>query len=140
MTTVDFYILASGSQDQIACRLAEKAYSLGHQIYVHTQSAEHAQHLDKLLWTFSDGSFVPHQCYQSGGEHDSPILIGYEEAPDTHREVLINLTGTVPLFFSRFIRVAEVVASDESAKQQGRERFRFYRERGYAMKTHNMGN
>jgi DNA polymerase-3 subunit chi len=36
--------------------------------------------------------------------------------------------------------VAEVVDGDESRKAQGRERFRFYKDRGYPLKTNNLDN
>ena len=138
MTKVDFYILAAGSQEHTACKLAEKAYHLGHRIYVHAASEEHSQHLDQLLWAFREGSFVPHECYQPGKECESPIVIGHHDAPEIDADVLINLAPEVPLFFSRFLRVAEVIGHDEQAKQQGRERFKFYRDRGYPMDTHNL--
>lgn len=138
MTKIDFYILNTGSQEHTACRLVEKAYNLGHKIYIHTQSEEHSRQVDELLWTFRDGSFIPHECHQAGAQPDSPIVIGHEDAPESHTEVLINLAPAVPLFFSRFLRVAEVIGHDEQAKQQGRDRFKFYRDRGYPMDTHNL--
>lgn len=138
MTKVDFYILDSGSQEHTACKLVEKAYKLGHSVYLHAASEEHARHLDQLLWTFRDGSFVPHECYQPGKGSESPITIGHHDAPETEAEVLINLAPEVPLFFSRFLRVAEVIDHHDQAKQQGRARFKFYRERGYPMDTHRL--
>ena len=52
--------------------------------------------------------------------------------------VLVNLTGAPPPFFSRFERLAEIVATDESAVAAGRERYRYYRERGYELRAHNL--
>ncbi len=138
MTKVDFYILSHGSREHTACKLAEKAYRLGHRVYVHTHSETEAKRLDDLMWTFRDGSFLPHEQYQPGKTTRSPILIGSAQAPETNSEVLINLAPEVPLFFSRFLRVAELVNSDETSKQQGRERFRFYKDRGYQLDTHNL--
>lgn len=139
MTRVDFYILKAGAQDQLACKLAEKAYHLGHRIYIHTASPGQTQHLDELLWTFREGSFLPHESYHTGQAAESPILIGNDAAPEVDSEILINLAPEVPLFFSRFLRVAEVVGSDETARQLGRQRFRFYRDRGYPLETHELG-
>lgn len=139
MTKVDFYILETGSREHTACKLVEKAYNLGHRVYVHTASDEQARHVDELLWTFRDGSFLPHEQYRHGQETASPILVGAVAAPDTDSEVLINLAPDVPLFFSRFLRVAEVIGIQEEDKQQGRERFRFYRDRGYPLDTHQIG-
>jgi DNA polymerase-3 subunit chi len=139
MTKVDFYILDAGSREHTACKLVEKAYSLGHKIYVHTASEEQARHMDELLWTFHDRSFLPHEPYRHGQETAAPIQVGAVDAPDTDGEVLINLAHDVPLFFSRFLRVAEVIGTDETEKHQGRERFRFYRDRGYPLDTHKLG-
>jgi DNA polymerase III subunit chi len=136
MTKVDFYILAKSSSEQLTCRLAEKAYGLGKTVYIHTETPQQAQHIDELLWTFREGSFVPHEQYQAGSACESPIQIGSHKSPETDAEVLINLAAEVPLFFSRFLRVAELIGPQETAKKQGRERFRFYRDRGYSLDTH----
>lgn len=139
MTKVDFYILDTGSSEKTACRLAEKAYGQGKRIYIHTETEQQSQHMNELLWTFRDGSFVPHEPYQAGSTNESPIQIGCHKSPETDCEVLINLASEVPLFFSRFLRVAELIGPQQEAKTQGRERFRFYRDRGYPLDTHKLG-
>jgi len=144
MTRVDFYILESAAPDAgalVACRLAEKAYGLGHRVYIHADDGASARELDELLWTYRAGSFVPHGLYDPQAEPaPAPVLIGAEEGPEGHADVLINLAGEVPMFFSRFERVAEVISGDAEARQRGRERFRFYRERGYDLETHKLGH
>ncbi len=50
--------------------------------------------------------------------------------------MLINLAAEVPLFFSRFERVAELVNEQADTRSQGRARYSFYRERGYPLHTH----
>lgn len=142
MTRIDFYIVDSEqrtSRALLACRLAEKAYSLKNQIYIYTADELHAQELDELLWTYRSGSFVPHQ--QLGVDEDDqgcPVLIGHAEAPDGLNQVLINLDMAVPPFFSRFERVVEIVNQDETQRQLARERFKYYRDRGYDLHTHNL--
>ena len=139
MTKVDFYILEQQqgeARNRFACRLAEKAWQQGNKVYIHTESAEQSRRLDELLWTFRAGSFVPHSLDDATEADSSPIHIGHGEELRHHDEVLINLAPEVPLFFSRFERVAEVVDQDEQVKQQGRERFRFYRDRGYPLENH----
>ncbi len=138
MTTVDFYILKSGSREHTACKLIEKAYSLGHRIYVHTESEDQAKKIDDMLWTFRAGSFIPHQRYQASAEQDAPVQVGTHDAPDIDSDVLVNLAADVPLFFSRFQRVAELIGTDDTTKTQGRERYRFYKDRGYQLDTHNL--
>ena len=51
-------------------------------------------------------------------------------------DVLINLAADVPEFFSRYERVAEVVDANALRREQSRERYRFYRDRGYKLDTH----
>ena len=68
----------------------------------------------------------------------APILIGCSGDTGEHHDVLVNLTAETPRFFSRFLRLAEVVQSDPIAKEKSRERFRFYRDRGYPLKVHNL--
>jgi len=141
MTRVDFYLIndaSDGRQDAAVCKLAHKAFRLGHRIYILTADHEHAQRLDRLLWIFSAGSFIPHALSSDSCLADMPVLIGYDEPPAVHEDVLIQLAPQVPESFSRFRRVAEVVSGADELKALARERFRFYRDRGYALQTHNI--
>ena len=136
MTKVDFYILESGSREHTACKLVEKAYTLGHRIYVHAESQAQANKIDEMLWTYRAGSFIPHQQYQPNEEIHSPVQVGSHESPDS--DVLISLAPEVPLFFSRFQRVAELIDNDDNTRAKGRERYRFYKDRGYLLNTHSI--
>lgn len=140
MTKVDFYLLGNGGDDRarFACRLAEKAWRLGHRVYLLAPDATAASELDELLWTFSQGSFVPHGLADAADADDQPVLVGHGEPPAAFHDVLVSLAGEIPPWFSRFSRVAELVGADEDSKTRGRERFRFYRERGYPLDTHNL--
>lgn len=142
MTRIDFYLQqapASSSLDILVCRLVDKAFRQGHRTYVLTADAESATRLDTLLWTFSGGSFVPHGLYTGAGDSASetpPVMFGHLEPPPTWHDVLVSLGSEVPNCFSRFERVAEVVSAAEADKIRARERFRFYRDRGYPLETH----
>jgi DNA polymerase-3 subunit chi len=141
VTRVDFYLLkdaTTAGRHRAACRLADKAYRLGHRVYVHARDGDEAQRLDELLWTFSAGAFVPHRRVsqdQPPGE-DDPVLVGHDEPPAGMDGVLISLQDEVPPCFSRFERMVELVGSGEDERRQARERFRFYRDRGYPLETH----
>jgi DNA polymerase-3 subunit chi len=136
---VDFYILSGSAPDareRLSCRLAEKAYKLGHRVYLHAESPAQAQRLDELLWTFRDGSFVPHALEGDRVDPPPPILIGSSEAAARDADLLITLSASVPPFYERFPRVAEIVDQTEDSRRAGRERFRFYRERGLEPQSH----
>lgn len=142
MTQVDFYILSSDSDEarlHLACKIVDKATQLEHHVFINSTSDGEARQLDELLWTFSQGSFIPHRVVQ--GELTSPplepVLIGVNQQPAPGRwNVLINLAAEVPEFFSQYERVAEVVDANPVRREQSRERYRFYRDRGYKLNTH----
>ncbi len=141
MTRIDFYVLPNADPAQrplLACKLAEKAYSQGLKVYIHTASESDTQQLDELLWTFRDGSFLPHAIHSAVAGDPPPILLGHDHEPATHTDVLINLGTDIPKFFGRFERVAELVDQRTELLTQSRERFRYYRERGYELKSHNL--
>ena len=141
MTRVDFYVSPNNASDanlQLACRIADKAWQQQNQVYIHTATPEQAKQLDDLLWVFRDGAFIPHCQSDNNLSAETPIIIGCDTAPAKPAEVLINLAQEVPGFFSRFERVIEIVAGDEPTRTQARQRFKFYRERGYPLETHDL--
>jgi len=135
MTRVDFYISEQEkTPERLACRIAEKAYRSEATVYIHTNSEAQCAMVDKMLWTFREESFVPHKKMDSYSG-DSPVHIGYGEMlPTPTPEVLINLAEEVPLFFSKFARMAEIICA--SNKVTGRTRYSFYKDRGYPLHTH----
>src|SRR3989344_5906201 len=141
MTRVDFYLLdhaTEGGRDAAVCKLTHKAFRLGHRVYILTDDHDGAQRLDRLLGIFSAGSLIPHGVGARPPGAGPPLLIGHEAPPPDYEDVLITLAPQVPEYFSRFQRVAEVVSGGDADKTLARERFRFYRDRGYALQTHNL--
>lgn len=137
---VDFYVLAAGGEDarrRFACRLAEKAYRLEHRVHLHAEDRATAEALDELLWTFRDGSFLPHDTLPN--ETGAPVTIGCGEQAPERADLLINLARVVPDFALGLPRIAELVGGDEQTRSEARRRFIFYREKGYPLETHEIG-
>ena len=142
MTRIDFYLLpdASGlAAGSVAatCKLCDKATSVGHKVYVHTTDATVSESLDGALWSFRQGSFISHEKHH-GQSYEDPqplVLIGAVEPPETHHNIMINLSTEVPSFFSRFERVLEIVDGDAALRAKSRERYKFYKDRGYELNT-----
>ena len=133
MTKVDFYILPDSSEvarELLACRLAEKAWRLGHRIYLHTQDAPQHQRLEEQLWHFRPDAFIPRP-------HPS-IHLGWEGDPLEHHDVLINLSLNIPVFFSRFERVTELVCQQAAILAASRSHWKFYQQRGYPLQSHRL--
>lgn len=138
MTRIDFYLLKARRplvRQRYACRIVEKAYQLGHRVHIHADSEEAARAFDALLWTFRDASFVPHELAPAE-DPDCPVTIGHDPEGVGPGDVLINLAAEVPVCFSRFERVAEILDEDPATRGAGRERYRYYRDRGYALNHH----
>lgn len=143
MTRIDFYVVQDTdglAKDLVVCRFVEKAFRHGHGIFVLTADADHSARLDEMLWTFSQGSFIPHDLYAPAeGITDravATVLIGHQDPPVAHQDILVTLCRDVPACFSRFQRVAEFVGAGDEEKQLGRDRYRFYRDRGYPLENH----
>lgn len=137
MTRVDFYILPDDDEDRrqvYLCRLVDKAWRMGNRVWIHVPEDARAEALDERLWTFSEGSFLPHERSGEGAD-DCPVILGGGD-PDSARELLVNEDAEVPSFFSRFERVAEVINQDPESKSKGRARYAFYRDRGYELHHH----
>jgi DNA polymerase-3 subunit chi len=142
MARIDFYVLSqSGEQARqlFACRLAEKAYKLEHTVHIHTGDEATASRVDELLWTFRDGSFVPHDLLRPGSEAlRAPVSVGCDPAYGGSRDLLINLDDEIPACASAFPRIAELVTSDDDSRQKSRRRFVAYRDEGHELETHNV--
>ena len=142
MARVDFYILAQPDErarQLLACKLAEKAWRLDNSVYIHTQDRTEAERLDELLWTFRDGSFVPHGLVgRHDGTESSPIMVGCDPDGVETRDLLINLHDDIPSFAEGFPRVAELVTSDENSRNLSRRRYAAYRDRGHDLTTHKL--
>ncbi len=142
MPRIDFYLLPGANPQQrraTACKLIEKAYRQGHQVYLRTDSPEETRQLDDLLWTFRQGSFVAHEvCGDPSAPVEAPVILGHGPAPMAMTDVLGNLATDGPEDYARFERVAEFIDEDEAVKQAGRLRFKAYKEAGHVPETHKL--
>ncbi len=139
VTRVDFYVIPSADPSarlQVACRLAEKAWRQGMQVYLHCADEAQRSELDDRLWSFRGEAFIPHSLAEEDAE--APVALGLGEPPGNHRDLLINLTLEAPGFVANFSRVAELVVEEPAIRQAARDKFRFYREQGYPLQDHRL--
>jgi DNA polymerase-3 subunit chi len=142
VTQVDFYIVDSEAEDarlRVACRLCDKAMQQSQHVFINAATETEAGQLDELLWTSIQGSFIPHRVLREAlpAAPREPVIIGLGAPPaGTRWDLLINLAPDVPEFFSRYQRVAELVDGNAERRAQSRERYRFYRDRGYQLNSH----
>lgn len=135
MTRIDFH---SNVPDKIAyvCRLVRKARSANCQIVLLANDRSQLAALDEALWTFSEQDFLPHVMADDVLAAQTPVILTDDDTKDLpHHQILINLSSNTPAHFARFERMFEIVSSDDADKSDGRERYRFYQQRGYPL-TH----
>jgi DNA polymerase-3 subunit chi len=137
MTTIDFYTHVADRLD-VAARIVAKAYAAHGSVRVLTPDRATTDALDRLLWLQTPLSFLPHCRMDSMLAPETPIWIDDTLDHNGPAAVLVNLHAEPAPFFSRFERLAEIVGKSASDAAAGRERFRFYRERGYELRTHNL--
>jgi DNA polymerase III subunit chi len=135
MTRIDFH---SNVPNKIAyaCRLVRKARAANCQIVILAKDDQQLAELDEQLWVFSEHDFLPHVMLNDPLATQTPVLLTTEDAMESpHNQILINLSDAPPGHFARFERMFEVISSDDADKSAGRERYRFYQQRGYPL-TH----
>jgi len=139
MMNIDFYILkpdTTRSPELLACQLAEKAYQRQQPTCLLARDRAQAEQLDQLLWTFREDSFLPHAIATE--QTSAPITIATaDQAPSS--DIVINLSERIPEELTNTRRVIEIVANDETAKAQARQRYRHYQQQGNTVNTHNIG-
>jgi DNA polymerase III subunit chi len=139
---VDFYVLEGQSPSgrlKLACKLAEKAYLAAQTVLVWDTDPAELKAFDAMLWTFNDGSFVPHEALPgSGASSDSPVLLSAGAMLSANVDIIINLAPDLPPCLDRTPRVIEIIDSDDARRRAGRARFKAYRELGVQPASHNI--
>ena len=144
-TQVDFYILQDQSERsiwQFCCRLTEKAWRLGNNVQIRTNSEEETRQLDDLMWTYSDESFLPHARQDEktdSADIPAPIILGHA-TNDTPCDLLINLASSSPEQIEQYPRIVEILNENETIKQLGRERYSKYKQSGCTVQHHQIGS
>src|SRR3569833_3916883 len=107
---VDCYVLQEASSVgrlKLACRLAEKAYLAAQVALVWHTDPRELKEFDELLWTFMDGSFVPHEMIAAGASiEDTPVLLSSGTLPERAVDIIINLAPEVPACLGQTRRIA----------------------------------
>jgi DNA polymerase-3 subunit chi len=134
VTRIDFYHYA---EDKLgfACRLATKAFEQSSRLVVYSPERPLLERFDKSLWTFQATKFVPHCFAGAPVAAETPIILAASGDELPHHDVLLNLGDEWPPFFASFERLLEIVTTDDADKAHARERYAFYKKRGYDIRV-----
>lgn len=134
MTEVKFFFNVD-NRIAYACKLAQKAIVGGKRLVVYAPDDGVASAFDRLLWSFSPLSFVPHVRADHALAANTPIVIAQESSTLPHHDALLNLGNEPPPWFTRFELLREVVSTEHDDRALARERLRFYKSRGFEIQT-----
>lgn len=134
MTRVEFFFNVEDKVAKIA-ELCEKAVDKGRQLTIFSQVDATGDALQQRLWQQSATSFLASSKAEEAMNHFSAIVFAGNGENLVQDDILINLQAEHPPFFSRFRHLVELVANDDADKIAARTKFRFYRDRGYEIKT-----
>jgi DNA polymerase III subunit chi len=137
MTRVEF-LHSAPDRIQAAAQWLQQAWARRQAVLVYVPDAEAAARLDRVLWTQPQLSFLPHCRADSPLAAETPILLTDRLDAPPQENCLLNLSNELPPTFSRFEQVIEIVSTDDTDKLPARERFKFYRERGYPLDSHDI--
>lgn len=141
MTRIDFYLDADDKLG-VAARIVQKAYGSRNRVIVLAPDRGLADSLDRRLWMQPPLAFLPHCRIGDALAGETPVLLAESQdqlANAPHHDLLINLSPEAPAGFGQFQRLIEIVGLDEGDKAPARERFRQYRNAGYDIQSHRLG-
>lgn len=150
---VDFYILKSARYHLLtaSCQLIAKAYAQQQRMHLVTQTVSQAQNLDRLLWTFNDIDFIPHELLISHPANHTnhtdlvktPVLMTdiayFNQLSLSPEDLLINLSDAIPKAYSNYKRIIEITnPTDHDRLSKSREKYRFYRDHTHELYSHEL--
>ena len=134
MTQITFL---HGARDRLQAVAAWLAHASGEHkpVLVNVPASQRSGELDRLLWTQPPTGFTPHCRADDKLAAETPIVLAAGLDDPHHDGCLLNLADEIPPGFSRFRQLIEIVSVEDGDRLPGRERFRFYRERGYPLEA-----
>lgn len=139
MISIDFYTHCADPL-KVAVQITAKAWAQHGAVRIITPDEAMTAALDALLWQWPATGFMPHCRLSHALAGETPILIDHVEEHHGPAAVLVNLQSRPPSFFARFERLAEIVGDDSESMAAGRERWKFYKERGYELRSFSLGD
>ena len=133
MPRVEFVKLERPERAAVLCDLADDFFMLGKRVVIVVQDDNQGVTLDRFMWTWRKGAFVPH-AYDNGSADwvDEPVVITTREEIRNGGRVLVQ-GRPCSIDFVRQFEVAIDFAElyDEPLKQASRERYRACQEAGF---------
>ena len=106
-------------------RLLERALKDGYRIQIVAGSSERVEHLNQLLWTYEEASFLPHGSARDGNAERQPIFLTADEGNPNAATMLVLVDGARVTALEEYRRVCDMFdGNDETAVEDARRRWR----------------
>ena len=134
MTEIGFYHLRTTPLERALPRILERALAEGHRVVVMAGSAERVDHLDALLWTYDDASFLPHGSAREGNAERQPVWLTSADENPNGATMLVLVDGARSARLERYARCCDIFdGNDEAAVTAARERWREAKAGGHVL-------
>jgi DNA polymerase-3 subunit chi len=137
MTSISFYFNVP-DKTLLLAQLLQKVLHQHRKATLFVEHAEAGHALSSHLWAQANASFLANAVAEEAWASVTPIMIAWQPHTVFQDDLLVNLQSTQLTFFSRFKQLIELVGLDEADKAAARQRFSFYRDRGYEIKPVDM--
>ncbi len=135
MTQVEFVKLKRPEKARHLCELAEHFFNDGNKVLIIVGDKNQAVTLDRFMWTWHKGSFIPH-AFNNGAVDclDEPIIIEIAECNPHAAEILIMGRPCSSEFMSHFRHVIDFAeVYDQQLASDARQRYASYRQTGFSV-------
>lgn len=134
MTAFGFYHLTRSPLEQALPKLLGKALERGMRAVVMAGSDERVKALDGVLWTFDQGSFLPHGTAVGGNAAEQPVYLTTLEENPNGATLLVLTDGVEPEFTAGFERCLDLFdGNDDQAVAAARQRWRRCSDAGHEL-------
>mgnify|MGYP003343607760 FL=1 len=117
----------------------ERVISAKHPLVIRCKDQSHCEEVSYSIQNFSKKDFLPCAQFSDKSAKLFPIILStVSDIPLWADDiiVLLNLDTKIEMTFSSYCRVIEIVDQTELNRQKGRERYKYYKERGYEIFGH----
>jgi DNA polymerase-3 subunit chi len=134
MAEIGFYHLLSTPLERALPRLLERARAQGHKIVIRAASSERVEHLNALLWTYDEPSFLAHGSARDGNPANQPIWLSDRADNPNNASMLVLIDGLAAEDLGSFARCVDLFdGNDPAAVEAARERWRQAQAGGHSL-------
>ena len=134
MAEIGFYHLRSMPLERALPSILERGVAAGHRIVVIAGSSERVEHLNDLLWTYNDASFLPHGSARDGNAERQPIWLTASDENPNAATMLVLVDGAGSSRLDGYARCCDIFdGNDEAAVAAARRRWQDAKAAGHQL-------